>query len=137
VQYILKDEEPIIIEITRRAPGDLYVKFVEYATGVDYANWIVKAAVGLDCSEVSQVPVKGFFTRHCIMSSKEGIVKDIVFDLSIKDNVIDQFVWGNPGYEINDLMTSKLGIVFLKFDSRGEMLDKTENMQELIWVEVR
>ena len=50
VQFILKDGVPIIIEICRRPPGDLYVKLVKYATGVDYPMWIVKAQAGEDLS---------------------------------------------------------------------------------------
>jgi biotin carboxylase len=135
IQYIVNDNTPIIIEICRRAPGDLYLKLVEHATGVDYATWIVKAAAGLDCSGINQVEPTGFFTRHCVMSSKPGMVKDIIFDPAIEKNVIDQFMWWKKGDYIADVMTSKFGIVFLKFNSMEEMLDKTERMQELIRVE--
>lgn len=135
IQYIVKDNIPVIIEICRRAPGDLYLKLVEHATGVDYSTWIVKAAAGLDCSGINQVEPTGFFTRHCVMSFKPGRVKDIIFDPAIEKNVIDQFMWWKKGDYIADIMTSKFGIVFLEFNSMEEMLDKTERMQELIRVE--
>ena len=38
------------------------------------------------------------------------------------------------GDDVSDVMISKFGIVFLKFDSMEEMLTKTEQMQELIHV---
>jgi len=136
VQYLLRKGEPVIIEICRRAPGDLYVKLVEHATGVLYSDWIVKASAGLDCNGLSHVKPKGFFTRHCVMSAKPGKVKNIVFDASIEKNIIDQFMWWKKGDYVSDVLTSKFGIVFLKFDSMGEMLTKTEQMQELIYVEV-
>jgi len=60
VQYILRKEEPVIIEICRRAPGDLYIKLVEHATGVLYSDWIVKASAGLDCNGLSHAKPKGF-----------------------------------------------------------------------------
>lgn len=135
IQYILHEGEPVIIEICRRAPGDLYIKLVEHATGVDYPSWIVRASAGLDCSGLSHVEPKGFFTRHCIMSSSPGRVKDIVFDAAINKNVIDKFMWGKAGDSVTDVMTAKFGIVFLKFDSMEEMLDKTERMHKLIRVE--
>lgn len=51
IQYIEKDDgTPVIIEICRRPPGDLYIKFVQYATGVDYPNMIISAECGLDSS---------------------------------------------------------------------------------------
>lgn len=136
VQYILKDEMPVIIEICRRAPGDLYIKFVELATGVAYPEWIVKACAGLDCSELSQVKPKGFFTRHCIMSPQMGIVKNVFFDKTVKNNIVESFVWWQKSDKILDIMTTKLGIVFLKFSSMDEMLEKTEQMHDLIHVEI-
>lgn len=135
IQYILKGEDPIIIEICRRAPGDLYIKLVQHATGVDYPTWIVRSSAGLDCSGLTHVKPRGCFTRHCIMSSTTGKVKDIVFDTEIKNNIIDQFMWWRKGDVISDVMTAKFGIVFLQFRSQDEMLEKTERMQELIKVE--
>ena len=135
IQYILKGEDPIIIEICRRAPGDLYIKFVEHATEVDYPSWIVKASAGLDCGELGHAEPKGFFTRHCVMSARSGKVKNIVFDKSIARNVIDQFMWWKKGDLVTDVMTSKFGIIFLRFDSKDEMMVKTERMHELIRVE--
>ncbi|PKN38794.1 MAG: phosphoribosylglycinamide synthetase [Deltaproteobacteria bacterium HGW-Deltaproteobacteria-2] len=134
IQYILRGEEPIIIEICRRAPGDLYIKLVEHATGVDYPSWIVKSSAGLDCSGLTQVEPKGFFTRHCVMSATAGRVRDILFDDSIKEQIIDKFMWWEKGDVVSDVMTTKFGIVFLKFQSQDEMMEKTEHMQELIRV---
>lgn len=136
IQYILRDGRPVIIEICRRAPGDLYIRFVEHATGVDYPSWIVRASAGLDCSGLSHVAPNGFFTRHCVMSSSEGRVRDVQFDESIRANIVDQYMWWKPGDLVDNVMTCKLGIVFLRFDRMEEMLDKTERMQELIRVEM-
>lgn len=76
VQFILHNNQPVIIEICPRAPGDLYIKFVAYATGVDYAAWIIRVAAGLDCSELTQKNVIDFYTRNCIMAEKpERLIK--------------------------------------------------------------
>lgn len=51
IQYIEKsDGTPYIIEICRRPPGDLYIKFVKYATGVNYPKVIIAAECGMDVS---------------------------------------------------------------------------------------
>ncbi len=136
VQYIVNREgQPVIIEICRRAPGDLYVRLVQHATGIDYSAYIVRAAAGLDCSGLKQVEPRGFFTRHCVMTSRPGIVRDLVFDPSIYDNIVDRYLWWKPGDVITDVLTQKLGIVFLRFASMDEMVTKTEKMQELIRAE--
>jgi len=134
VQYILRDDEPIIIEICRRAPGDLYVELVRHATGVDYPAWIVRASAGLDCSALGQAPPKSYYTRHCVMSAAPGRVKDVVFDASIEHNIIDRFMFWQRGDVVADILTAKFGIVFLEFTSQDEMWDKTERMQQLIRV---
>jgi biotin carboxylase len=134
IQYILREGEPFIIEICRRAPGDLYTQFVHVATGIDYPSFIVRGAAGLDCSDLIQMSVKGCFTRHCVMAADAGRVSNVTFEQSIQGNVIDQLMWWKTGDKIDDVMTQKLGIVFMKFNAMDEMIDKTKNMPNLIRV---
>lgn len=132
IQFILKENKPYITDVCRRGPGDLYIRFVEIATGVSYAKWIVQAFTGTRGNEIYQKEPEGFFTRHCIMGDRNGKLKELVIDKSIKNNILEEFIWATHGYEVNDYLTTKFGIVFLKFDSMNEMLNKTRNMQELI-----
>jgi biotin carboxylase len=136
IQYILRDEDPIIIEICRRAPGDLYIKLVEHATGVDYSTWIVKAAAGMDCSGMTQKRPKGFFTRHCVMASRTGKLKNVVFHPSLDDMIIDKLMWWKPDDQVTDFLTAKFGIVFIKFGCQEEMMRITERLNELIVAQI-
>jgi biotin carboxylase len=144
IQYIERaDGTPIIIEICRRPPGDLYIKFVKYATGIDYPKFIVQAETGEDISSIADVPTQGFWLRHCIMSDCQageqtatgdickGIVRDITFAPEIQGNIVEKFLWYKPGEVITDKLTYKAGIVFFKFDTLAEMQDKTARMTEL------
>ncbi len=137
VQFIISNNLPYIIEICRRPPGDLYVKLVDYATGIDFSSYIIKAFAGIDCKELDYSESQGFYTRHCIMCSANGILEDISYDNSIKSNIIEQFLWWKKGDIVTDFLTAKFGIVFLKFQTKEEMLDKTEKMQELIQVKIK
>lgn len=144
IQYIERaDGTPVIIEICRRPPGDLYIKFVKYATGVDYPKFIVQAETGEDISSIADVPTQGFWLRHCIMSDCQageqtatgdickGIVRDVTFAPEIQGNIVEKFLWYKPGEVITDKLTYKAGIVFFKFDTPAEMQDKTARMTEL------
>ena len=144
IQYIERaDGTPIIIEICRRPPGDLYIKFVKYATGIDYPKFIVQAETGEDVSSIADVPTQGFWLRHCIMSDCQageqtatgdickGIVRDVTFAPEIQGNIVEKFLWYKPGEVITDKLTYKAGIVFFKFDTLAEMQDKTARMTEL------
>jgi hypothetical protein len=126
----------VVIEICRRAPGDLYVKFVEIATGVDYAKWIVRASAGLDCGELEHVEPKGFFTRHCVMASRIGILNDVRFDRSLDNMIIEKLMWWKQGDQVTDVLTTKFGIVFIKFDSQDEMMKTTERLHDLIFCQI-
>lgn len=132
IQYILHKGKPVIIEICRRAPGDLYIKLVEHATGVDYAEWIVRASAGLACDELEHVEPKGFLARHCVMASRTGTLKDIVFDPTLDNMIVDRLMWWKPGDRVTDVLTTKFGIVFVKFNSQDEMMRTTERLHELI-----
>ena len=152
IQYIERaDGTPVIIEICRRPPGDLYIKFVKYATGIDYPKFIVLAETGEDISGIADVPTQGFWLRHCIMadcqagdtlvtsdaspaSDKlcEGVVRDVTFAPEIQGNIVEKFLWYKPGEVITDKLTYKAGIVFFKFDTLAEMQDKTARMTDLV-----
>ena len=136
IQYIEKpDGTPVIIEICRRPPGDLYIRFVKYATGIDYPKFIVLAETGEDISGIADVPTQGFWLRHCIMAGPEiengSTVRDVTFAPEIQGNIVEKFLWYKPGEVITDKLTYKAGIVFFKFDTLAEMQDKTARMTEL------
>lgn len=144
IQYIERaDGTPVIIEICRRPPGDLYIKFVKYATGIDYPKFIVMAETGMDISSIADVPTQGFWLRHCVMASTqagertatgdtcEGIVRDVTFAPEIQGNIVEKFLWYKPGEVVTDKLTYKAGIVFFRFDTLVEMADKTTKMTDL------
>ena len=150
IQYIERaDGTPVIIEICRRAPGDLYIKFVKYATGVDYPKMIVSAETGeavckpeiagssgpeTNCSGPS-ARVKPFL-RHCIMAEREGTVRNVVFAPEIQKNIVEKFLWFKAGEKTGDPLYYKAGIVFLQFDSITEMAEKTAKMTNYIRIEM-
>lgn len=137
IQYIEKnDGTPFIIEICRRPPGDLYIKFVKYATGIDYPKFIVMAETGEDISSIADAPTQGFWLRHCVMAGNNiennSIVRDVTFAPEIQGNIVEKFLWYKPGEVVTDKLIYKAGIVFFHFDTLSEMQDKTKRMTELV-----
>ncbi len=70
------------------------------------------------------------------MPPRNGYIKGVTIDPSVEGNIIDQFMWWKKGDCVENFLTHKLGIVFLKFDTMEEMIEKTERMHELIKVEM-
>lgn len=138
IQYIEKaDGTPVIIEICRRPPGDLYIKFVKYATGVDYPLALIKAETGtaeaVESSALAAVSPKPFL-RHCIMAERTGTVRNIAFAPEIVNNIVEKFLWYKEGEKVEDILYYKAGIVFMQFDTVEEMQAKTAKMTEYIKV---
>ena len=138
IQYIEKsDETPVIIEICRRPPGDLYIKFVQYATGVDYPKMLIQAETGEACTEI--LPPLGTlpkpFLRHCIMAEKKGFAQSVYFAPEIEKNIVEKFLWYKKGEPITDPLYYKAGIVFMQFSTPEEMQSLTEKMTDLVKVD--
>ena len=135
VQFIVKNDRPIIIEICRRPPGDLYVLLVKLATGVDYPAQILKPYTGGNYDSSLDYSDKGCFLRHCIMANKNGTLKNLNYD-RVKDNVVDEYIFCKPGDTIDAYMTAKLGILFLQFPSVEEMLRISDSLHQLISIKM-
>lgn len=142
IQYIERDDGiPVIIEICRRPPGDLYIKFVKYATGVDYPKMLVMAECGYSAAELQSCceqanSVKPFL-RHCVMTDRTGVVDDVIFADEIQKNVVEKFLWFKKGENVVNPLLYKAGIVFAQFDSVEEMTDKTARMNDLVKIKFR
>ena len=111
VQFILKNQTPYILEICRITPGDLYIKLVKYATGINYPAYIVKAFTGMDISAINNDNNDSrLITRHCIMSKSQGKVNDIIFHDDIKKNIIDQIMFWSKNEQVVDFLNKKFGV---------------------------
>lgn len=136
IQYLYNNKKVNILEITRRCSGDLYPYPVDYSTSLDWAGWIIKSETGMNCSDFPEVSQKGYCGRHCIMSSSNGIIKNLFIDQQIERNIYDKLIWLHKGDRINNYLADKTGIVLLKYDSMDEMLDKTERINKLIYLDI-
>jgi len=115
MQYLKNiDNEVAIVEFTRRMPGDFYNIPVEISTGFSYSKNIIRLAIGNDIDLKFNTQNK-FIARHCISTQPTDILIN-----NIKDNIFKKIVWGNHHN------SNKIGVFFLEFNSRTEMLTKTK-----------
>ena len=134
IQYLADSNTFTIIEVARRCSGDLYPYPLDCSSNIDWANWIIRAEAGIKCFDFPQVEQTGYWGRHCIMSSKNGVVDDVIISESIKSNIHSELMWWKKGDVIDNYMTQKLGIVILHYSTMEEMLEKTKIMNQLIRV---
>lgn len=136
LQYIRTGNSAKIIEITRRCSGDLYPGPVQRATGVPWAEWIVRAECGMDTANFPHAKQTGFVGRHCIMAPRNGIVRNIRIAPLLAPCICDQLLWWKPGDKIENFLVQKLGILQLQYQSQQQMLAMTQNINELVQVEL-
>lgn len=134
------NENVIIMELGPRNGGNLIPQVTKYATGVDMVEFTIKAAMGENCSDLRMSDIKGFWSCYMIHSLKDGILKDVWLDKDFESNNIVEF---DMHYTTGDKITSftgsngTLGTMILKFESMDEMLNKMDNMDNYIKVEVQ
>ena len=132
-QYLLSDGKPHILEITRRCSGDWYSEPVEHATGIPWAEWIVRTECGMSCADFPHGTKQSKFCgRHCIMGNHNGIVKDLYIADELKPHIYDSIQWWKAGYQIDNYMTDKIGILFLEYDSEAQMNEIVSRINSLV-----
>jgi biotin carboxylase len=133
VQFIQhEDGNPVIIEICRRAPGDLYIELVRHATGAPYAEWIVRAAAGLELSDVFYMPSARCVTRHCLMADHTGTFEGFDFDEAVASRIMNRLIWAKEGDKVTDPLTHKFGIIFVQHRNEAHMREEAPQLQKLL-----
>ena len=131
------DGTPYLIDPCRRAPGDLYIKLVSYATGIDYPMAIVKSELGLSFDdEMHYQKMNRNIARECIMTDRNGVVSDILIDEEYDRHIIDRLQWGKPGDIIDDYLKYKAGIVFFEYPTFEELRDKMKTLNQHMKIKV-
>ena len=138
IQFILKEDgTPVIIEVCRRAPGDLYIQFVQRAIGLDYPMYIVAAEAGIEMKRPIFHKPDGYYVRHCIMADTTGIVETVQIAEEICPYVQEKMLWYHTGERIADFLKYKAGIVFLRFETEEEYRRYLPMLTKLIKIVVK
>ena len=87
-----KDGKVYILELGARSGGSLIPQVTALATGVDMVPYVIKAALGEDCSDLKMAPVKGFWSNYMAHSNSSGKYDGIEYDECFKHNHLVDFV---------------------------------------------
>ena len=132
--FIDHQENIYIMEIGARNGGDWLPQVIQYATGVDMAEYTIKVALGEDCSDLKMVEPKGYWSVYVINSKKNGIFEGIEIQDELKNNIVEYEMFVNKGDIVSTFTGAheKLGMMILNFQSLDEMLYKMDNMSKHI-----
>jgi biotin carboxylase len=134
MQFLANGRDFNIIEYTRRCPGDFYAIPVQHSTGINHADMIVRPCLGMDLVAPTDFRQKGFFSRHCVMAERPGTILEIRITDEISGNIMETFPLRKPGEQIDNHLVDKAAIMFLRYASEDEMIDKNQRITSLIRV---
>lgn len=128
-----------LMEVAPRNGGNGIPEVTKYATGVDMIEYTIKAAMGIDCSDLKQVDVDGFWSTYMVHSNKAGRFVRVDIGEEYKKNNLVEFETGfRPGDEVIAFSGSNgaMGTMISRFSSYEEMMEKTYNFEKYVNVVV-
>jgi len=135
-----EDGKVYILELGARSGGSLIPQITALATGVDMVPYVIKAALGEDCSDLKMAPVKGFWSNYMTHANRTGHYAGIEYDEDFRKNNLVDFVTdikiGDPVHKYRDAQDC-VGELLLKYDNAEQMNDIIENMDEYVQIVVR
>lgn len=134
-----EDGKVYILELGARSGGSLIPQVTALATGVDMVPYVIKAALGEDCSDLKMAPVMGYWSNYMAHANETGKYVGIEYDEDFKRNHLVDFVTdtkiGDPVHKYRDAQDC-VGELILKFDSAKQMNDIIENMDRYVHIKV-
>lgn len=132
-----QDDKVYLLELGARSGGSLIPQVTEYATGVNMVTYVIKAAMGEDCSDLKQVEPTGFWSNYMVHSKKTGKFVAINFDESFKNKHLVDWVTdiqkGDNVHKFRDAQDC-IGEFILKYDNMDQMFEVINNMDNYISV---
>lgn len=135
-----KDGKVYILELGARSGGSLIPQVTAYATGVDMVPYVIKAALGEDCSDLKMAPVKGFWSNYMVHSNQTGKYAGIELDGRFeKENLVDYVTETKEDDMVHKYRDAQdcVGELILKYSSMEEMEEVINNMDEYVKVCVK
>ena len=134
------DGKVYILELGARSGGSLIPQITTLATGVDMVPYVIKAALGEDCSNLKMAPVKGYWSNYMAHSNETGKYAGIEFEKGFLENNFVDFVTdikeGDPVHRYRDAQDC-VGELLLKYDSMEQMDYMIEHMDEFVNIKVK
>ena len=108
------------IDVCRRSPGDLYIQFVQEATGVNYPELIVRSETGMRV-QFEELNSGRKIGRLCLMPTRTGRFESVE-ELPGPGKVLHRMQLIEPGASITDIAHQKIEILQIEFATSDEML---------------
>lgn len=124
-----------ILEITRRLPGDNYLKFIKYSTGISVEDLILKLFLK---KKFKIQNIKSFhILRKVLMSATNGYFKGVKISKMINKNIIEKKIFLEKDEKVKNYLQDRIGVIFFKFKQKKKLLDVTKNIDKYVKVVIK
>lgn len=135
-----EDGNFFIIDIGPRNGGAPFPQTIKFATGIDMFELAVKDALGM----VSLAQIEGkkgmgeYISSYVVFSSEEGTYSGVEYSPEVTSRIIEEWIrlQGGEKLERAQRAASRIGEVYMSFQTKSEMLDMMANIQKHIKVGV-
>lgn len=134
-----EDGKVYILELGARSGGSLIPQVTALATGVDMVPYVIKAALGEDCSDLKMAPVKGYWSNYMVHANETGRYAGIEYDEGFQENHLVDYVTdtkiGDIVHKYRDAQDC-IGELILRYDNPEQMNEVIEHMDEYARIKV-
>lgn len=126
------------IDIGPRSGGNMIPDFLGMIFDVDIPELSIRVAMN-ESVEFRDNSNSGFYATHNLHSTKNGVLKEIVFSNELERNIVKKCIYKKAGDSVEafDNASKALGIIFMKFDSKADMLNKLNNISNHIKIHLQ
>lgn len=129
------DEKIYIIEVGPRNGGNGIYDTIRLATGIDLAEYAVKAALGMDCTDIAEKHLRNSFAATYILHSRsDGIFDKLCLHNTLKKHIAQINMFVQRGDTVHPFLNGRnaLGTLLMEFYSADEMSDFVNHMDQFL-----
>lgn len=117
------DGKAYIMECSPRGGGNRLAECLEYATGVKLVENAVRAAVGMEITDMEQRPYDGCWAEVILHSERPGVFDSLWIDDSILNAVYERDLWIEPGTPVGGFSAANeaIGTLVLRFETQERL----------------
>lgn len=135
-----EDGKIYILEMGARSGGSLIPQITTKTTGVDMVPYVIKGALGENCSDLKMMPEHGYWSNYMVNSKKTGTYAGICYDSVFEKNNLVDFVTdikiGDNVHVFRDAEDA-IGTLIVKYSSQEQMFDMIGNLDKFVHVIVK
>jgi len=137
-QYIVQNGVPYVLEMMRRCFGNETLLLADKRTGYPWEEAYIRAALGLDCS---QLKAQGQITDYCghygVMADEDGILEEWSLPEDIEKRVFKKTVNLNSGDVVENHMNEKIAHIYFTYEDIETMNEDIVKYNDRIIVNVK